>query len=94
MKFTNIKIGLFAVVADFISTQIALNRGYIEIHLNYSLINALIFILPITFLMDLILTKYAPRIFRYTTYIVSCLYLIGFINNSLVMLGVFGGLMI
>jgi hypothetical protein len=80
------------VIGDFVTTNLGLARGFVETHLTYSPIYAII----IFWISILILQFTLPRgkIWYLSIIIISLFSFLGLINNSFVLLGVFPGLVI
>ena len=86
-------IAFFGSAADYVTTRIGLGMGYHETHPYYSpFLSIAIFFSTIT-LLALILPK-APRWTRWIVFFLSSWSFLGAVNNTLVILGVFGGLVI
>ena len=80
------------VIGDFVTTNLGLSRGFVETHLTYSPIYAII----IFWISILILQFTLPRgkTWYLSIIIISLFSFLGLINNSFVLLGVFPGLVI
>jgi len=88
-RFMGFPIALLGVVCDWITTQVGLGMGYYETHLMYHPVLALvIFLTAIIFLLTVL-----PRGRRwdYAIYFLASWSFLGAVNNTLVILGVFGG---
>jgi len=85
-------IALLGVVSDWITTQVGLSMGYYETHLMYNPILALaIFWTAIIFLLT-VLPK--GRRWNYAIYFLASWSFLGAVNNTLVIMGVFSGLVV
>ena len=91
-KGTPFLISLFGVISDYITTRIGLDLGFYETHPQYHPLNALLMFWG----ASIILTFTLPKNRRWLLGInglASASYL-GAINNLLVILGLFSGLII
>jgi hypothetical protein len=91
-RFMALPIALLGVVSDWITTRIGLDMGYHEIHLQYSPFFALaIFWYAVVFLLMAL-----PRGKKWDAAIcfLASWSFLGAVNNALVILGVFSGLVI
>lgn len=84
-------ISALGVLLDVLTTVIGLSKGYYETHPNYNPIWALLI-----FWSLIAVTRFLPRNRFVTvfTLVLSTAPFLGAINNSLVISGVFGGLII
>lgn len=88
-------ISVTGCLLDWISTQVGLFLGYVETHLTYSLINALFFWVFICFALEMGYRIVGmPGWFLNVAILISTVSFIGFVNNTLVIIGVFGGLIL
>jgi hypothetical protein len=80
------------VIGDFVTTNLGLSRGFVETHLTYSPVYAII----IFWVSILILQFTLPRgkIWYLSIIIISLFSFLGLVNNSFVLLGIFPGLVI
>ena len=85
-------LSLLGVAADFITTQIGLARGFVETHPLYNPF----FSLTIFWMACTVLALTLPRgkMWGRAILFISSWSLLGAVNNILVLLGVFGGLII
>ena len=83
---------LIGSLFDYITTQVGLGIGYIETHPNYSpLFSIMIFTMAIS-VLSLVLPN--SRNYRASIIILSVFSFLGAVNNTLVILGLFNGLVI
>jgi len=85
-------VSVVGCLADYASTVKGLSLGFIETHVQYSPLAAL----TIFSVANLVLARYVPSkgLFKVVRYAVALSSFLGAVNNSLVMLGLFNGLVI
>jgi len=87
--FMGFPIALLGVVCDWITTQVGLGMGFYETHLAYHPVTALaIFWSAIVFLY---LTLPRGKKWDAAIWVLASWSFLGAVNNTLVILGVFGG---
>jgi hypothetical protein len=79
------------VVADYLSTRIGLRMGFVEAHLHYHPLYGLTFFLSLIAVLTILLPR--KQRFRLVTLGVAFLSYLGIINNTLVILGWFPGIL-
>ncbi len=84
-------IALTGVLMDAFTTMIGLSRGYVETHPNYSPVWALLIFWSVI-AVSMIIPR--TRFSRTFTLLVSIAPFLGAVNNSLVIIGAFQGLVI
>ena len=91
-RFMALSIALLGVVSDWITTQVGLGMGYYETHLMYNPVLALAIIWTTIIFLLMVL----PRGGRwdYAIYFLASWSFIGAVNNILVIMGIFSGLVI
>ena len=95
-KYPTFLIASVGCVLDIFSTIVGLNRGFYETHSQYTFLNAFLFWMGICLVMEGLkysLTRKNIWFNRLTMAVASASWL-GFVNNTLVILGIFGGLII
>ena len=85
-------IALIGNLFDYITTQVGLRIGYIETHPNYSPLFSIMIFTIIISVLSLVLPN--SRNYRASIIILSLLSFLGAVNNTLVILGLFNGLVI
>ena len=85
-------VSFVGVLLDFFTTAVGLSQGYIETHANYTPLNAFL----IFAIANLVLSLTLPRSknWKRGALFISSWPFLGAINNILVMMGLFSGLMI
>jgi len=83
-------LAIGGIALDYVSTVIGLGMGYREIHPQYSPIWALLYFLGALAILALTLPE--GRIWRLAKTALALASYLGFVNNILVILGVFPGL--
>lgn len=85
-------VSFIGVILDFFTTVIGLSQGFVETHVNYSPVNAFL----IFALANLVLSLTLPRSKKWKmgALFISSWSFLGVINNTLVILGLFSGLII
>lgn len=85
-------IAFLGIFLDWTTTQIGLSRGFYETHLAYTPANASIIFLAALITLEVLLRDFPHK--RPYQGIMACLSLLGAVNNTLVLLGVFTGLIL
>ena len=83
---------VLGVVFDWTTTQIGLSRGFYETHSVYTPLNAFAIFMAALIFLDLLLGDFPFK--RQYQSVIACMSFLGAINNILVLLGVFGGLIL
>jgi glucan phosphoethanolaminetransferase (alkaline phosphatase superfamily) len=91
-KTTPFILSLLGVIGDLFTTNIGLSRGFIETHLNYSPIFAIIIFWSSILILQFTLPK--RKVWYLSIIIISLFSFLGLVNNSFVLLGIFPGLVI
>ena len=85
-------ISLAGIIADYLTTRIGLNLGFYETHLQYQPTYALIIFWSALTLLTLTLPK--DKFWGMMKNALASVTFLGFINNTLVIFGIFSGLRI
>ena len=85
-------VSLLGVVLDYLTTCIGLSRGFYETHLQYSPVLALMIFWGALSILFLALPKEAS--WKNSILFIASWSFLGVVNNSLVLLGIFKGLVI
>ena len=79
------------VVSDYLSTRLGLRLGFVETHLHYHPIHGLTFFLSLIAVLTLLLPR--RRRFKLIPLSVAFISYLGIINNALVIVGWFPGIL-
>ena len=85
-------ISLAGIVADYLTTRIGLGLGFYETHTQYHPILALTIFWGALTLLTLTLPK--GKTWKITKNLLASISFLGFVNNTLVILGIFPGLIL
>jgi len=91
-RFVPFLLTLGGVISDYITTNIGLGLGFYEINRNYHPLLALLVFWGITAILVLLLPRERPWRMSINTLMLTSY--LGAVNNTLVILGVFPGLVI
>ncbi|MBM3292151.1 hypothetical protein FJY84_05685 [Candidatus Bathyarchaeota archaeon] len=85
-------VSIAGVILDFFTTVVGLSQGYVETHANYSLFNAFVIFAGANLILSLTLPK--SKNWKIGALFISSWSFLGAINNTLVIMGLFSGLII
>lgn len=85
-------IAVLGITLDWLTTYIGLGRGFYETHLSYTPLLALLIFIGVLVFMEVTLRGFKYKK-QYQSLIASMSFL-GSVNNTLVLLGVFGELIL
>jgi hypothetical protein len=91
-RFMALPIALLGVVSDWVTTQVGLGMGYYETHLMYSPIIALAIFWTAIIVLSAVLPK--GKQWSYAICFIAFWSFLGAVNNTLVIMSVFNGLVI
>ena len=80
------------VISDWVTTHIGLSRGFYETHPTYTPVNALLIFTALLLIIEFSLGNFKYK--RQYQSIIACMSFLGTINNTLVLFGFFGGLVL